>query len=397
MSSFNKHTGAATSGKSSPEKDSSTDTKMDSKVAKSSSESKKTKARIPPHPSIAYSNSSDNNITEDEDEEEELGKSPKKQQQRNGEEKSPGKRKNPGRKARSDLTSDATTTDDDKKSSPKKPSLPIRKNPGRKAKSDDNFSSDQDDLASGRRADKLNQIPESVRFDPNSLENKPKGLVDSLSKYFTPGVKRTSRTALSSLLKPNSDMEPKSKRRKSHGHEPRVSSPRSDGRKSQSDSEGDRDQVRERKRHTSSGQSQVRSLYDGLSHLYTDCDSRLRHIPPANYAEKRRRQLEDGVADSADNGDGRVRSPESGPQTPQRVMSPHRMSDSERQGASSAASGGIKPGTVFDSSSATASRTGSRAESLRSAVDSGAEAMESGAASATGSLSGRKQLKGGSK
>ena len=29
-----------------------------------------------------------------------------------------------------------------------------------------------------------------------------------------------------------------------------------------------------RRRHTSSGQSQVRSLYDGLSHLYTDCDSR---------------------------------------------------------------------------------------------------------------------------
>ena len=48
----------------------------------------------------------------------------------------------------------------------------------------------------------IKDIPEAVRFDPNSLERKPKGLVDSLSKYFTPGVKRTSRTALSSLLKP---------------------------------------------------------------------------------------------------------------------------------------------------------------------------------------------------
>ncbi len=30
-------------------------------------------------------------------------------------------------------------------------------------------------------------IPESIRFDPKSMENKPKGLVDSLTKYFTPG------------------------------------------------------------------------------------------------------------------------------------------------------------------------------------------------------------------
>ena len=49
----------------------------------------------------------------------------------------------------------------------------------------------------------------------------------------------------------------------------------------QSDSEGAgekggqsvKDGQPDRKRHTSSGQ-QLRSLYDGLSHLYTDCDSR---------------------------------------------------------------------------------------------------------------------------
>ena len=32
------------------------------------------------------------------------------------------------------------------------------------------------------------EIPESLRFDPKSMENKPKGLVDSLTKYFTPGM-----------------------------------------------------------------------------------------------------------------------------------------------------------------------------------------------------------------
>merc|ERR1712203_1274398 len=51
-------------------------------------------------------------------------------------------------------------------------------------------------------------IPEAIRFDPAKiLENKPKGLVDSLTKYFTPGAKRTSRTALNSLIKPARELQ----------------------------------------------------------------------------------------------------------------------------------------------------------------------------------------------
>ena len=61
-------------------------------------------------------------------------------------------------------------------------------------------------------------IPDAIRFDPSkSLENKPKGLVDSLTKYFTPGHKRTSRTALNSLIKPAVELQtpsPTNKRRK---------------------------------------------------------------------------------------------------------------------------------------------------------------------------------------
>ena len=53
-----------------------------------------------------------------------------------------------------------------------------------------------------------NVIPDDIRFDPaKNLENKPKGLVDSLTKYFTPGHKRTSRTALNSLLKPATELQ----------------------------------------------------------------------------------------------------------------------------------------------------------------------------------------------
>ena len=56
-----------------------------------------------------------------------------------------------------------------------------------------------------------------------------------------------------------------------------------------------------RRRHTSSGQSQVRSLYDGLSHLYTDCDSRLRHIPTTNYAEKKKATNETSANETQEN------------------------------------------------------------------------------------------------
>ena len=82
-----------------------------------------------------------------------------------------------------------------------------------------------------------------------------------------------------------------------------------------------------RRRHTSSGQ--VRSLYDGLSHLYTDCDSRLRHIPSTNYAEKKRKDAAEGSvggpegsAEGHPEGGQRVKSPEA-PVSP-RISSPHR-------------------------------------------------------------------------
>ena len=82
--------------------------------------------------------------------------------------------------------------------------------------------------------------------------------------------------------------------------------------------------VGQRRRHTSSGQ--VRSLYDGLSHLYTDCDSRLRHIPSTNYAEKTRKT--ENIAENAENAEQRVKSPEA-PVSP-RISSPHRMSEEEK-------------------------------------------------------------------
>jgi len=56
--------------------------------------------------------------------------------------------------------------------------------------------------APGSKNNALDNIPNDIRFDPKNLANKPKGLVDALSSFFTPGLKRTSRTAMNSLLKP---------------------------------------------------------------------------------------------------------------------------------------------------------------------------------------------------
>merc|ERR1719228_333288 len=50
----------------------------------------------------------------------------------------------------------------------------------------------------------LDNIPTDIRFEPKNLVVKPKGLVDALSNFFTPGLKRTSRTAMNSLIKPES-------------------------------------------------------------------------------------------------------------------------------------------------------------------------------------------------
>ena len=201
--------------------------------------------------------------------------------------------------------------------------------------------------------DENNVIPESIRFDPaKSLENKPKGLVDSLTKYFTPGHKRTSRTAMNSLIKPAAELtattSPPSaaKRRKqdskvfsSSGDEGTSASENIslsqmkkksrrikslDCTNHQSDSDHSPASVG-RRRHTSSGQSQVRSLQDGLSHLYPDSDSRLRHIPSTNYAEKKRK--EEAIQDQSM--DTRVKSPEMPKSPSPRISSPHRMSDSE--------------------------------------------------------------------
>merc|ERR1719242_2519520 len=79
----------------------------------------------------------------------------------------------------------------------------------------------------------------------------------------------------------------------------------------------------DRKRHASAGQQQVKSLYDGLSHLYNDCDSRLRSAPkdqkePKETSDKREKSSEDKDNDSAK-------------AIEEKAGSPLRMSDSERK------------------------------------------------------------------
>ena len=203
-------------------------------------------------------------------------------------------------------------------------------------------------------------IPTDMRFDPKSLENKPKGLVDALSNFFTPGLKRTSRTAMNSLLKPEirsvagdaSTTTAAAASGKSNNPDVSASAELTkkvrlsvDEKEARETGVGVSDLVgggeaADRKRHASAGQQQVKSLYDGLSHLYSDCDSRLRSVPTTNYNEKARTAAsgagEAGNALTASSAAGGVDNATAASaellkagKSPERISSPHRMSDAE--------------------------------------------------------------------
>jgi hypothetical protein len=205
--------------------------------------------------------------------------------------------------------------------------------------------------ASGSISDKKSAldhiIPTDIRFDPKSLENKPKGLVDALSNFFTPGLKRTSRTAMNSLLKPEirpseANSKPSSGGESGSDQTKKVrlsldeKEPREGGAGSAESGGSD---AAERRRHASAGQQQVKSLYDGLSHLYSDCDSRLRSVPTTNYSEKSRTgaaaeasgALAGALGGGGSGGGGAVAAADAlkAGKSPERISSPHRMSDSE--------------------------------------------------------------------
>ena len=257
-------------------------------------------------------------------------------------------------------TDNATTTEDDDDDMPLAAKKMNSKRRGKKNKGSgqkhstvsENDTQEEMEVATTNDKEKIKD--EVVTKSPSKI-SKPKGLVDSLSKYFTPGGRRavTSRTALSSLIGSASSPTRRSAdsalamihatisannseslgMKRKRGSAAAFLSGSSDGEDSQytkgglksaakkskrnksldsashgpntiehlkksvagtssahSDSETGTGGLHDRKRHTSGG-GQLRSLYDGLSHLYTDCDSRLRHIPSTNYAPEKRRKL----------------------------------------------------------------------------------------------------------
>ena len=143
--------------------------------------------------------------------------------------------------------------------------------------------------APGSKNNALDNIPNDIRFDPKNLANKPKGLVDALSSFFTPGLKRTSRTAMNSLLKPEtapkesplaaSSVTDSSSAIAKMDEVKKVRLSVDEKETASKKDVNEEAKNEERKRHASAGQQQVKSLYDGLSHLYADCDSRLRSAP----------------------------------------------------------------------------------------------------------------------
>ena len=165
----------------------------------------------------------------------------------------------------------------------------------------------------------LENIPSDMRFEPKNLLVKPKGLVDALSNFFTPGLKRTSRTAMNSLIKPESQSIGKTDGKL--GEEVKKVRLSVDEKEDSSKKEDFRSE--DRKRHASAGQQQVKSLYDGLSHLYNDCDSRLRSAPKDQKDQKETTDKREKSSDDKDNDPSEA--------TEEKARSPLRLSDSERK------------------------------------------------------------------
>lgn len=141
-------------------------------------------------------------------------------------------------------------------------SQPAKRGPGRpplrkkeESDSDDDDDSDQDDgnhsnlpLTSSSSSDSETETNNLLPiYDPLTLPNKPKGLIDGLSKFFTPTNRRKSRVAISSLVRSSS---PPAEIRT--GPRCRPASETSTAP-------------------TSCG-GQLKNLFHGLSHLYTTSD-----------------------------------------------------------------------------------------------------------------------------
>ena len=182
----------------------------------------------------------------------------------------------------------------------------------------------------GSKNNALDNIPDDFRFDPKNLANKRKCLVDALSSFFTPGLKRTSRTAMNSLLKPETVSKESplaaspaaadsAVTKVDEAKKVRLSVDEKETASKKDVNEEARNE--ERKRHASAGQQQVKSLYDGLSHLYADCDSRLRSAPNSEKAAGGKAEEKEDEEEEEEKGEGEKEN--------KGTLSPSRLTDGE--------------------------------------------------------------------
>lgn len=115
--------------------------------------------------------------------------------------------------------------------------------------------------------------------------NKPKGLIDGLSRFFTPSNKRKSRVSLSALeANGESGIKPLGKSKISQNHSKSQQAANKLIRKSKI---LQANKVRRRKLGGPPGSGQLKSLFDGLSHLFTaPGETRKRTVPM--YSQPRR-------------------------------------------------------------------------------------------------------------
>jgi len=137
--------------------------------------------------------------------------------------------------------------------------------------------------------------PEST-FEPLSALDKPKGLVDGLSKFFTPSDKRKSRVSLSSsaTLVQIKSSKPKSNvlsQNKNHSQSRKAATKLI--RKSKLYN------VHRKRRRLGEppGSGQLKGLFDGLSHIFAAQGERKKSLPVYNNSKKRKKSVGEHMLD----------------------------------------------------------------------------------------------------
>ena len=176
------------------------------------------------------------------------------------------------------------------------PKLPPNQRPPKRkgAKPGRKKASQQSDDSSGKKlvqnGDRLSssfsESDEESTFEPFLTLNKPRGLIDGLSKFFTPSDKRKSRVSLSSSAAFFKIVTPKKSKAQTKNH---SQSRQAASRLIRKSKILQVNRKRRKRVYEPPGSGQLKGLFDGLSHIFTAQGERKRTLPVYNNSRKRKK------------------------------------------------------------------------------------------------------------